>query len=113
SPQGSRPVQLFGIDPEQQAILVDYARFLAQGTFLAGDERSPLVLGETLARQLGVGLGDRVVLTASDPKGEMVRALFRVSGILEPRPGVDTGVAFTSLDAAASAVGAGPARTEI
>jgi ABC-type lipoprotein release transport system permease subunit len=43
----------------------------------------------------------------------MTRALFRVSGIFQPRAGLEEGVAFTTLEAAATAVHAGQARTEI
>ena len=113
SPHGAEPVQLSGVDPKAQAALLDLSSFTAQGTFLAPGEDRPLVVGPKLAKKLALGLGDRVVLTAADSRGEMVRALFRVSGILQPRAGLEEGVAFTSLAAAAAAVGAGEARTEL
>ncbi len=113
SPRGAEPVQLFGTDPKAEAARVDLAPFVAQGTFLAPGEARPLVVGPKLAQELAVGLGDRVVLTAADSRGEMARALFQVSGILQPRAGLEEGVAFTSLQAAAAAVRAGDARTEL
>lgn len=113
SPRGAEPVQLTGFDRDAQAALLDLAPFIQEGTFLAPEDGRPLVVGAKLARKLGVGLGDRVVLTATDRSGELARALFRVTGILQPRSGVEDGVAFTSLAAAAAAVGAGEARTEI
>ena len=113
SPHGAEPVQLTGVDPAAQAELLDLSPFTTQGTFLGPGEERPLVVGPKLARKLALGLGDRAVLTATDSRGEMVRALFLVSGILEPRAGLEEGVAFTSLTAAASAVGAGEARTEL
>jgi ABC-type lipoprotein release transport system permease subunit len=113
SARGAEPVRLHGVDRQAQSALTDVGRFLAQGTYLEPNEDQPLVVGPKLARKLAVKLGDRVVLTATDPKGEMARALFRVSGILQPRAGLEEGVAFTSLAAAAAVVGAGPGRTEI
>lgn len=113
SPHGAEPVQLSGVDPQAQAALLDLSSFTAQGTFLAPGDDRPLVVGPKLARKLALGLGDRVVLTAADSRGEMARALFHVSGILQPRAGLEEGVAFTSLAAAAAAVGAGEARTEL
>ena len=113
SPHGAESVQLTGLDPKAQAELFDLSPFTAKGTFLGPGEERPLVVGPKLARKLALRLGDRAVLTATDSRGEMVRALFRVSGILEPRAGLEEGVAFTSLGAAAAAVGAGEARTEL
>jgi ABC-type lipoprotein release transport system permease subunit len=113
SPRGAAPIQLSGIDPRAQAALLDLAPFIAQGTFLGPGEARPLVIGPGLARRLAVGIGDRVVLTASDRRGDLARALFLVSGILAPRAGLEEGVAYTSLEAAAKAIGAGAARTEL
>lgn len=113
SPRGAEPVRLSGIDPKQEAALLDLSPFMAQGTFLAPGEARPLVIGPKLAKKLALGLGDRAVLTAADSRGEMVRALFRVSGILQPRAGLEEGVAFTSVEAGAAAVGAGQGRTEV
>jgi ABC-type lipoprotein release transport system permease subunit len=113
SPRGSEPVRLSAIDPKQEAALLDLAPLVAQGTFLAPGEAHPLVVGPKLAKKLALGLGDRAVLTTADSRGEMVRALFRVSGILQPRAGLEEGVAFTSVEAGAAAVGAGQRRTEV
>jgi ABC-type lipoprotein release transport system permease subunit len=113
SAHGAEPVQLVGADPRAEAALVDLSPFVARGTYLAPEDPRPLVIGPVLARKLAVTLGDRVVLTAADARGELTRALFRVSGVLGPRAGLDEGVAFTSVDAAAAAVGAGARRTEL
>jgi ABC-type lipoprotein release transport system permease subunit len=113
SARGAEPVRLQGIDREAQAALSDLGRFLAQGTYLEPSDDQPLVVGPKLARKLSVKLGDRVVLTASRRDGEMGRALFRVSGILQPRAGLEEGVAFTTLAAAMAAVEAEGAYTEI
>jgi len=113
STRGAEPVRLQGVDRQAQSAVSDLARFLAQGTYLEPNEDQPLVVGPKLARKLAVKLGDRVVLTATDRNGEMARSLFHVSGILEPRTGLEEGVAFTSLAAASAVVGAKAACTEI
>ncbi len=113
SPRGAEALQLRGIDAKAEAALLDLAPYVAEGSFLAPGDAHPLVIGEKLAQKLGVNLGDRVVLTAAGPKGDLARALFRVSGILRPHSGLDDGVAFTTLAAAAEAIGAGRSRTEI
>ena len=56
--------------------------------------------------KLDLELGDRVVLTATDPEGEIVRALFHLVGVLGSGiPQVDDGWAVTTLAAAQEAVG--------
>jgi putative ABC transport system permease protein len=113
SPRGAASVRLFGEDPAAEAVLLDLAPFVAEGSFLGPGEAQPLVIGHTLAEKLGLRLGDRAVLTATDPHGELLRALFHVSGILRPHSGLDEGVAITTVAAAAEAVGTGARRTEI
>jgi ABC-type lipoprotein release transport system permease subunit len=113
SAHGALPVRLLGVDRQAQSALTDLAPYLAQGTYLDPNEDQPLVVGPKLARKLAVSLGDRVVITATDRNGEMARALFHVSGILQPRTGLEEGIAFTTVAAAAAVVGAKAAITEI
>jgi ABC-type lipoprotein release transport system permease subunit len=101
-----------GEEPKAQAMLLDRAPFVAQGDFLASNASDPLVIGHGLAGKLAVQLGDRVVLTAADASGELVRALFHVSGILRSNSGLEH-EAFTTADAAAGALGIGARRTEV
>lgn len=102
----SRPVYLQGIRPELESALTDYADDLVAGTFLEGEERAPLVLGSRLAERLELELGDRVVLTASGPDGEMTRSLFHLTGTIEAGTReLDEMIGLTTLDAAARAMG--------
>lgn len=102
---GSSAVFLQGVRPELEADLTDPAKHLTAGTFLTGDEPDPIVLGSRIVQSLELELGDRVVLTASDPHGDLVRALFHLSGIIET--GVreqDETLGYTTIDAARNAV---------
>jgi len=110
----NRPVQLQGIRPELEAELRDVAEDLTAGTFLTGDERSPIVLGSRLVARLGAGLGDRIVLTGTAPDGEVTRALFHLTGILETGTReLDEIAAYTTLEAAQRAFGMDGAVTQI
>lgn len=113
SSHGAELVRLVGIDRQAESKLSDMAQFLDQGTFLEASENQPLVLGPKLARKLTVKLGDRVVLTTTDHHGELVRELFHVSGIFQPKSGLEEGVAFTTLSAARKMIGAESAITEM
>ena len=108
SPRGSAGGQVMGIVPEQQAKIRDMSTYLVEGSFLAGEEEKPLVLGSGMVEMLEVELGDKVVLTASDLDGEMTRALFRLRGIVETgSESMNDALAFTTLGAAQEALGMG------
>ena len=56
--------------------------------------------------RLGLDMGDRVVLTATDPEGDVTRALFHLTGVLQTGTReIDEGLGYTTLAAARRAVG--------
>jgi ABC-type lipoprotein release transport system permease subunit len=102
----SRPILLQGIRPDLEIRLQDHGRHIVEGTFLDDGLRDGIVLGSRLAERLEVGIGDRVVLTATGPDGEMMRALFHLSGITEVGTReLDEVMGFTTLQAAQAALG--------
>ncbi len=115
SASGTRPLTLQAIVPAREAELKDYSRDLKSGTFLDdSDRKDPLVLGATIAEKLDLELGDRVVLTATQPDGEVTRALFHLTGVVETGfQEMDEVVGFTTLEAAQDAVEAPGALTQI
>jgi ABC-type lipoprotein release transport system permease subunit len=101
----TRPVLLQGIRPEREAEMRDIAEDLKAGTFLTGGERDPVVLGSRLVERLEAELGDRIVLTATQPDGEVTRALFHLTGVLETGTRqLDEVLGYTTLEAAQRAV---------
>lgn len=110
----NRPLLLQGVRPELETQLDKVKRDIKQGTFLAGDERDPIVLGKRLVDRLGLQLGDRVVLTATGPDGEITRALFHLTGVFQTGTReVDEMMGYTTLAAASRAVGMNGALTQI
>lgn len=106
SPIASSAVLLQGVMPELETRLADPADDLARGSFLAGERSDPLVLGARIVERLELELGDRVVLTASDPEGELTRALFHLTGVVATGVrDLDEVVGYTTLEAAREAVG--------
>ena len=61
----------------------DIADDVTRGTFLEDERADPIVLGARIVEELELELGGRVVLTASRPDGEVTRALFHLTGVLE------------------------------
>jgi len=123
SPHGSAGARITGIDPDTEAELQDLEPYLVEGTFLdrpseaapSGTiERAPLVLGDELVEELEVELGDRVVVTTTDPEGEVTRALFWLTGILDTGvESLDASSAYTTIGAAQRAVSLGDRLTQI
>jgi putative ABC transport system permease protein len=101
----NRPVMLQGIEPTAETVLHEYPEDLIAGSWFEDDRPDPLILGSRLAERLEVEVGDRVVLTASDPDGEMTRALFHLTGVIETGlREMDEGLGLTTVDAARRAL---------
>lgn len=93
-------VQLSGVDPQRDTEFRDLKPYITSGSFLAGEEEAPIVLGSKAVRDMELELGDRVVVTASGADGEMQRALFHLAGVLHTGSNVmDEGIAYSTLDA--------------
>lgn len=106
SARESAGLRLMGIDPTRQAQVDDPARYLVEGDFLDANHEAPLVLGAPIVEDLPLRLGDRVVWMASGPNGEVQRALFRLTGILDSGSDArDRMTAYTTIAAAQNALG--------
>lgn len=68
-----------------------------------------IVLGDRLARNLGVRLGSKVVYTLTDKEGEIVSGLARVSALVHTgSPAVDLGLCFLPIGTMREALGYAP-----
>jgi ABC-type lipoprotein release transport system permease subunit len=102
----NRPVLLQGIDPATEERLSEYRDDLIAGSYFEGDEADPIILGFRAVERLELEIGDRVVLTASGPDGEMTRALFHLSGVLDSGlRELDEVLGLTTIPAARRALG--------
>ncbi len=114
SSRGNAGIQLIGSDTSDEVALQNIATFIAEGEFLTGTYKNPIVLGRGVADDLGLKLGDRVVVTASDPAGDLTRALFRLEGVTETGSEMaDGAAAYTTLEAAKRAIDLGSAVHQI
>jgi ABC-type lipoprotein release transport system permease subunit len=104
---------VYGIDPGREPALSKLDEAVVEGGYI-DDERGILV-GWKMAENLGVGVGDRVVLTmARAGTGDLSQELFRVRGIF--RYGVreaDGGMLYIHIDRARAMLGIGPTAHEI
>jgi ABC-type lipoprotein release transport system permease subunit len=81
---------------------------LAEGEMFATSRDKGIILGERLASNLGVKMGQRVVYTMTDANGEIVSGLGRLSGIVRTgAPSVDGGLCLLAIDAVREVLGYG------
>jgi ABC-type lipoprotein release transport system permease subunit len=76
---------LWGIEPAAEAAAFDLALHIDadRGAFLDLRPRRGLVLGRKLARSLGVGVGEELVVVVQAADGSLGNELFSVTGILK------------------------------
>lgn len=82
-------IQIVGIDPED-AFHAPIREGIVAGEYLIADDRGQILIGKILADQMGITIGQRVSVAASDANGVGQEGIFTVAGL------VDTG--FPSID---------------
>jgi len=82
SPRASQGVILVGIDPEKEASVTRVKQFVTRGKYFEKDNERSVLIGESLARELKVGVGDRVTF--------YTQGLADENGIMESLPVVGT-----------------------
>lgn len=99
SPRASVGVRVLGVDAEREPEVSTLAQLVVAGDWFLAPRR--VVIGEGLARRLRVGLGDKLVLSVQDARGDLTGEAFRVGGLLRPPTrALDESVALVRLDEA-------------
>lgn len=91
-------ILVVGVDPAGEKHLSQVDEAMIRGDYLDAGAHRSIVLGEELAEMLDVDVGDRVVITATQPSGELAQEMFRISGLY--RMGIremDRAMAFVNL----------------
>jgi len=105
---------IYGVEPKGEQRLSRLATFVSVGQWLpAGDQRAA-VLGDGLADRLGIGIGDKLVLMAAVPGGDIASEVFRVRGLIHSGVmDVDDMSVIVPLATAQQWLGLGKAVTDI
>lgn len=74
---------IVGVDPVREPALSTIPGQVATGRFLEGPDSAEIVLGASLARNLGVTVGDRITLMGSDLHGSVAVDALEVVGLFE------------------------------
>jgi len=113
SPRADVGVEVVGIDPAREARVSVLADSVVSGAYLDGQRRK-LLLGEKLASRLHVGVGDKLVLSVQDLRGELTGEAFRVAGLFRTDVGeFDRDSVFLRIDEGQQLFGLGDAVSEL
>jgi putative ABC transport system permease protein len=91
---GAVGAAVVGVEPEIEGATSPLARRIVAGRYLAPADGARIVVGAKLAERLKVGIGDKLVITTNDARGELTEELVRVAGIF--RTGSDEADAYFS-----------------
>ncbi|MCG8486330.1 MAG: FtsX-like permease family protein [Chromatiales bacterium] len=97
----STGVQIMATDPEQETWVTSMDQNVKSGEWLRPGMNKDLLLGKTVAQNLGAKLADRVILMTQRPSGEMVSEVYYLRGIIETgAPQIDRTLALIPLESA-------------
>ena len=80
-------VMVVGIDPVREAGVSTLKKLIRQGSYLSEDDTDQALVGELLARNLKVGLGDELVVLGQGRDGSVAATVVKIKGIY--RSGMD------------------------
>jgi ABC-type lipoprotein release transport system permease subunit len=110
----SAGVQVMATDPEQETWVTSMDQRVSKGVWLRPGMSNDLILGHTVAQNLGAELGDRVILMVQRLNGEMISEVFFLRGILETgAPQIDRSLALITLNSAQQWLQMGDSITDI
>jgi len=100
SGENTKGCALIGIDPDKEDSLTGLSQWLYRGNYLsAGD--SGIILAVNIAKNLGVDVGDTLILISQGYQGSSASALMPVRGMLKfPSPQLNGFAAYIDLDRA-------------
>lgn len=108
SPVKSQIVALIGIEPPTESRVTFIDRTVREGDWLRTGADREVAIGRKLAADLGIRLGEKLVVMTQALDGSLASGAFRVAGIYETEsPAFDGAFAFVTLPAAQSLLGLG------
>ncbi len=100
SGEKSYATAIAGVDPEKEKSLSNFSKWLVGGHYLENGDDG-VVLGEILAKNLNVSVGDTLALIGQGYHGVNAAGLFPVKGILNfPLPDLNRQILYMDISAA-------------
>ena len=74
---------IFGIDPEKEKHLSTISKVIQKGRYLEKSDRKGVLIGENLAKNLKVGLGEKIAYMGQGADGSLAAGLLEIKGIFK------------------------------
>jgi putative ABC transport system permease protein len=98
SREGTMPVMIIGVGPEHESAVSLVAENIVQGRYLEASDEDVLLIGQALAKQLEVTVGDRVALVGRATHEQMRRRTMTIGGIYDIGiPEIEKKMVYVSL----------------
>ncbi len=99
SSEGSEPVQVVGIDPGRERRITVIAGRVRAGAYPDSVVGAGALIGEELARRLGLELGQRLVLLGQSRGGDLAAAAFPITGLYRTHsPDLDRSMVYLGIE---------------
>jgi ABC-type lipoprotein release transport system permease subunit len=110
SAEDNAPVGFIAFDPAlEDAESLDFLDGLVEGKMFTSAQDRGIILGKELAKRLGVRLGDKVVYTLTDRRGDLVSGMGRLTGVMSlGTPTADGSICLLPIDTLREVLGYGP-----
>lgn len=83
SARGNMQVRILAVDPTQESSICNIKEEVVKGEFFKNSKKNEVVIGQALAKKLGVRIKSKIILHFHDEINEDHIAAFRVVGIYE------------------------------
>ena len=83
SDSSSAGAMVLGIEPEKERAVSAFARTPVQGEYLSDSDYNQILIGQTLAKNLKVGIGDTIAVLTQGYRSAMGAELYRIKGLLD------------------------------
>lgn len=83
SAESSAGVIVMGVEPEKEKMVSSLPRRIKSGTFLNNDDPEGIVIGASLAKNLNVDVGDKIVIMSQALDGSIASGSYRITGLMD------------------------------
>ena len=83
SDSSSAGAMVLGIEPEKERHVSAFARTPVQGAYLSATDYNQILIGQTLAKNLKVTIGDTIAVLTQGYRSAMGAELYRIKGLLD------------------------------
>ena len=101
SARGTTGGIIMGINPDTEKDISDLPEKMVEGEYLTSKDKGKVIVGKTIADQLKLKAGRKIIIAANNVDGELSEYRYRVKGIFETKsPELDAAVIQMTVETA-------------